>query len=307
MILVTGGSGLLGANLALTAQEAGYETVAIYHQHAVRLSGVKCLQADLTNPEIARQLITNLRPEWIINCAAQTNVDWCESHPTEARCANVEMPRGLARAAKEIGARLVYVSTDAIFDGETRRNYTEADLPRPINVYAETKLNGEKAVQAEECHYLIIRANMYGWNVQPKFSQSERVLSDLEAGRPVKGWQDVVVNPLLVNDLSEMILEMTRHNLGGIYNLGSAEPSSKYEFSRQIALVFGLNPALVELSSVQQAGLPAPRSKYLGLDTAKINRELNLKMPGLREGLEKFKFLRENGYAARLRKMIHNI
>lgn len=303
MILVTGGSGLLGANLALTAQSAGYETVAVYYEHAIKLAGVKCLQADLTDPEVTRQLVKSLRPQWIINCAAQTNVDWCEKHPLAARQANIDMPRWLARTASEVGAGFVYISTDAVFDGATDRNYTEDDTPRPINIYAETKLAGEKAVEAEGGHYLIIRANMYGWNVQKKFSQSERILTDLEDGKPVKGWQDVVVNPLLVNDLSEMILEMTRHKLSGLYNLGSAEPCSKYDFSVEIARVFGLNPALVELSWVEEARLVAPRSKYLGLATGKISQELNLVMPNLRAGLEKFKLLRENGYAARLQTM----
>jgi dTDP-4-dehydrorhamnose reductase len=305
MILVTGGSGLLGANLALMAQASGYETVALYHQHPVRLAGVKCLQADLTDPKITRQLVTELRPDWIINCAAHTNIDWCETHPAEARRANTEMPGELARAAAKIGAGLVYISTDAIFDGESKQDYTEEDTPRPINIYAETKLAGEKAVQAEGDHYLIIRANMYGWNAQPKFSQSERVLLDLEAGKAVKGWQDVVISSLLVNDLSELILEMTRRNLSGIYNLGSAQPFSKYEFSRQIAHIFELNPALVEPSSVEEAGLPAPRSKYLGLATTKICRELGTSMPDLLAGLNKFKLLRENGYANRIRKMTH--
>ena len=307
MILVTGGSGLLGANLALTAQSSGCETVAVYHQHAVKLAGIKCLQADLTDPEVTCQLITGLRPSWIINCAAHTNIDWCEWHPAEAWRANVEMPAELARAAAKIGAGLVYISTDAVFDGKAGRDYTEEDTPQPINVYAGTKLAGEKAVQAEGGHYLIIRANMYGWNVQPKFSQSERVLEDLEAGRPVKGWQDVVINSLLVNDLSDLILEMTRRELSGIYHLGCGKPFSKYEFSRQIAQVFELNPELVEPSSVEEAGLPAPRSKYLGLATTKICRELDTSMPGLRAGLEKFKLLRENGYAAHLRKMTHTV
>ncbi len=300
MLLVTGGSGLLGANFALTAQQRGYEVAAVYHRHAVRLPQMQCFQADLTDQATAYRLVQNLRPTWIIHCAAESNIDRCQEYPDEARQLNVNVPRFLAEAAADLRAGFIYISTDAVFDGKAG-NYSEEQEPIPINIYAETKLAGEKAVTSAGGRHMIVRTNMYGWNAQPKTSQSEWFLQKLQTGQPVPGFADVFFNPLLVNDLSEVLLEMMERELTGIYNVGSRDHCSKYEFARELALVFGLDPDLVQPVSVQDVALKAPRAKNVTLDVSKLAAALGRPLPGLGEGLRRCQALQENGFAHRLK------
>src|SRR5258708_14137566 len=118
MLVVAGGSGLLGANLLLAASRLGYETAGITHRHILRIPGVTVLSADLTNEAATRKLISGLKPTSIIHCAAATNVDWCEDHPQEAEKINVEASRRLAEMAWELKAQFVYISPELFFAGQ---------------------------------------------------------------------------------------------------------------------------------------------------------------------------------------------
>jgi dTDP-4-dehydrorhamnose reductase len=139
-----------------------------------------------------------MRPAWIVHCAAATNVDWCESHPVECMRVNAEAAGALARAARSIGARLVYISTDSVFDGVSG-GYRETDPVSPVNHYARSKASGESAVLDEIPDALVLRTNIYGWNLQSKHSLAEWALARLEGGEVVPGFRDVSFSPLLVN------------------------------------------------------------------------------------------------------------
>jgi dTDP-4-dehydrorhamnose reductase len=190
MLVVTGASGLLGANLLLTASRLGYEGAGITHRHMLRIPGVTVLSANLADEAVARKLISELKPTSIIHCAAATNVDWCEDHPQEAERINVDASRWLAEIACQLQAHFVYISTDSVFDGE-RGDYREEDEPAPVNVYAQTKLLGERAVLGINPAALVARVNIYGWNVQNKLSLAEWILAQLRAGEVVPGFTDV--------------------------------------------------------------------------------------------------------------------
>ncbi len=175
-ILVTGASGLLGANFVLFAASLNQPVVAVYHQHPLALLGVIAVGADLTEKQAVRQLVREHRPEWIVHCAAATSVEWCELHPEETFRRNRDASRFLAEAALETGAGMAYISTDAVFDGE-RGGYREQDPPSPQNIYAQSKLAGEEAVQEVLERHLIFRGTLFGWNMQPKYSLSEWFLN----------------------------------------------------------------------------------------------------------------------------------
>ncbi|MCG2727426.1 MAG: sugar nucleotide-binding protein, partial [Candidatus Methanoperedenaceae archaeon] len=125
--LITGASGLLGANLVLVARQYGKDVTAIYHQHKFMAPDVTSLQVDLSDKRLIDDLFEQIRPDWIIHCAAMTNVDWCEENPADAYRINGEISHNLAMAAHRIDAGFVYISTDSVFDGkrgfysETRR------------------------------------------------------------------------------------------------------------------------------------------------------------------------------------------
>ncbi len=303
MILVTGASGLLGANFVIMAQGRGEKLVAASHRHAVHLPGVQTVQTDLSDKGAAREVMRHFKPEWIVHCAALTDVDRCEEYPQEATRINVDMSRVLAQEARNVSASMVHISTDAIFDG-IRGNYCEEDLPSPINMYAKTKFAGEKAVQEELEDALIIRTNIYGWNAQDKFSLAEWILGRLDAGEQVPGFTDVMFTPILVNDLIEVIFEMMKHSLKGLYHVAGSESCSKYDFAKEIARIFGYDQELVRGVPVKNAGLKAPRPQNMTLRVDGIRRALPVSLPDVASGIRRFKSLRESGFVAELKQLV---
>ena len=160
---------------------------------------------------------------------------------------NAQVPGSLAQEARSIGARFVYISTDAVFDGRAG-NYSETDLPNPINEYAKSKLRGEQEALRLNSESLILRVNIYGWNAQEKYSLAEWILRELAANGQVPGFSDVWFCPTLVNDLSEIIVDMLQRKLSGIYHAVGSEKINKYDFARKVAETFGYDPEQVKPS-----------------------------------------------------------
>jgi len=300
LFAVTGSSGLLGSNLVLDLADAGYDVVALRGQHAVSFAGVPFYSHDLRDRRQTAELLTWLRPAWIIHAAAATNVEWCEQNPEECMRINAHGPGTVAAIARSIGAGVVYISTDAVFDGRAG-GYRETDAISPLNAYGRAKAAGEQAVLRELPESLIIRTNIYGWNAQPKASLAEWILNRLEARQVTPGFADVFFSPLLVNDVSRYILELVRLGSVGIYHLGASEHCSKYDFAMRVADVFGLDPALVSRSSLEKSNLAAPRPLHTWLRSERATSALERPLASLREGLERFRDLRESGFAARLK------
>jgi dTDP-4-dehydrorhamnose reductase len=300
MILVTGASGLLGVALVTQARDAGREVAGICHQHVLQIPGVPMHCLDLHDGEAAGKLLERLRPQSVIHCAAATNVDWCERFPAEAEVLNVAASRALAEGAARVNAKFLYISTDSVFDGG-RGGYHEEDSAVPVNVYARSKLRAEQEVKRAHPDAIVARVTIYGWNAQPKFSLAEWILAGLREGKPVPGFTDVYFSPILANDLAEVLLAMLERNLSGVYHVVGAERSSKYEFARSLATVFGLDASQVKPALLREAKMPAPRPLDISLDTTKISQALGRKMPDVAAGLRKFRALEEQGYPQRIK------
>jgi dTDP-4-dehydrorhamnose reductase len=301
-LLITGGSGLLGSNLIQLSREK-HEVIAVYHRHAIQHPEVKALSADLSTQGTAERLIKEIRPDWIIHGAAATNVDRCEREPEVAFRHNRDMARWVAHAGAEVGARLIHISTDAVFPGD-RAGYSEEDETSPINVYGRSKGEGEEAVLEVHPDAIVARTNFYGWNAQEKLSLAEWFLDQLREGKPCRGFKDVFVKPLLVNDLASLLLSMLRKGLSGIYHVLGSECISKYELGIRIGRVFGLSASSIEPVSVDDVGLTAPRPRNLCLRTEKIMRALGNELPGIEDGLRRFCELEKTGYRDQLKTMI---
>lgn len=303
-LLVTGVSGLLGVNLALLAGETYQVTGVLRGNHAMPIPGrtpFTTLYADLTQPGQVERVLEQADPDVIIHCAALTNVDRCETHPEEAHQANVLLPAWLARAAAQSGARLVHISTDAVFDG-ARGGYTEEDTPHSINVYADTKLAGERAVMDANADALIARVNFYGWSWTGSRSLAEFFFQRLSAGETVQGYADLIFCPLLVNDLAAILLDMVECNLQGMYHVVSSESQSKFAFGGMLARVFGFDENLVlPASSRMAANMKAPRSPLLTLSSEKLEKALHRSMPAQLPAMRRFAALQQQGYPQTLR------
>jgi dTDP-4-dehydrorhamnose reductase len=300
-LLVTGASGLLGSNLVLQAAE-NHQVTAVTHSFPLVSERVSVVRADMSQEDVALRVIEESGAEWVIHCAAWTTIDACESDPDGANRLNRDMAGYVARAAARTGARLIHISTDAIFDGKTG-NYQEEDEPHPLSVYARSKLAGEHLVHQEYPQAMIARTNLFGWNVQPKNSLAEWFLERLESGEGCGGFTDVMYTPILVNDLADILLAMLEANLSGIYHTVGGECLSKYDFGVSLARIFQLDPGLIHPTSVEKVGLQAARGHHLCLSTEKICSALGITLPEVEEALEKFFTLRQNGFRERLKSM----
>jgi dTDP-4-dehydrorhamnose reductase len=304
-LLITGASGLLGANLVLAAK-AQHEVTAVCHQHPIAVDGVRCVTVDLSRPGAADELIGAERPAWVVHCAAAADVDQCQRDPAWANRLNVEMADRVAEASAKAGARLVHVSTDAVFDGE-RGGYRESDAPRPVNVYGRTKLEGEQAVLARDPGAAILRTNFFGWHAWGRRGLAEWFLSQFETSKSVSGFVDSWIAPLLVNDLADLILEIAALELSGVYHAVGSECLSKYEFGRRLAVEFGFDGARVRPVPIDEAGLDAPRPRNLCLDNSKLKLDAGLHLPGASEGLIRFRQLKETGYLRELKSLATSV
>lgn len=293
-ILITGTGGLLGSNLALEAA-SDHTVFGVDRSCPQKTAAFTPLMADLLDPGAVERILDEAQPEWVIHCAAQANVDACERDPDLARELNTELPRRLAQHVARGGARFLHVSTDAVFDGQ-QGTYTEEDPPNPINVYAQTKLDGERAVLEVAPNSIVARINIFGWSPSGERSLAEFFYNNLKAGKQVKGFTDVHFCPVLVNDIAGLFYAMLEKGLRGLYHVVSSENSNKYDFGIAIANQFSLDPELISPISVTEAGLAAARSPNLTLSVNKLIHDLGIVPPGISPAIERFYTLYQQNY-----------
>ncbi len=297
-ILITGGSGLLGSNIAKLAS-SNFKVYTTYNKNRVSMKDVYFFQIDITKKE---QLIKieQIKPELIIHCAALTNVGYCEEHPTEAYNQNVLASINIAEIAKKIGAYLIHISTDSVFDG-TKGNYREGDIPSPINIYGRTKLEAEQRVSSIHTHSCIIRTNIYGWNKRDKFSLAEWMLNKLTNNEELPALKDIYFSPILVNYLVDILFKLQEKKNEGIIHIAGSETCTKLEFAYMISEVFNFDKSLIKPVSIHELGLKAPRGLDTSLNVSKAEKILKKHLPRVKEGLKKMKKLYEEGYVEELK------
>lgn len=267
-IFVTGASGMLGSNL-VHEMKARYEIFGTYRNRP-NPELKDCFKADFAKGVDLKSVISRLKPDFFIHCAALTDVEACEKDYFLARQTNAMATRDLARDL-DPGTKFVYISTDSVFDG-AEGNYSETDLPSPLNNYARTKLEGEWHIEQSRKNYAIIRTNIFGWNRIGGRSLAEWVFESLSGRKHINMFVDVIFSPVTVNTLSLLIGELLRTEFTGRLNIGTADSISKYQFGLRIADVFGFDASLIRPGSVDDFGFKARRPKDTSLNIAKAGR-----------------------------------
>lgn len=299
-MLITGASGLLGSHLIPQAVRE-YDVYGISHLNDSTLPTDHSLRLDLTDLALTRKFLNHVKPKLILHCAALTDVDRCEAAPEAAQLLNSDVPGALAEWAEQNGSTLTFISTDSVFDG-ARGAYEEEDSANPLNQYARTKLAGEIAVRSVNPTALILRTNFYGWSPNRKPSLAEWILNTLTRGDQLQAFTDVRFNPLLVNDLADIILRLIRRKTAGVFHVGATNSCSKYDFAMQVANLFSLDTIKIIPVSVDSFPFKAKRPKDTVLDVRKIAKYLGEEMPTLESGLLRFKQLFDDGYVPAMKR-----
>lgn len=285
-ILVTGASGLLGSTVAAEAAVES-EVLGTYFTSPIDLDGVDCRQVDLTDTTQYGHL-ERFDPDVIVHCAALTDVDRCEREPEQAHTYNVKMTENLVALAGSLNARLVYLSTDAVFDGESGR-YTETDETNPVNVYGRTKLAAEQVIQQARADSVIVRTSIYGWNVTSGQSLAEWMLAKLRAGSELPAFEDVYFSPIYTGDLTSCLFELASSDVGGVIHVSGSERCSKLGFARTLTDVFDLDDSLIVPTSVDDVDFNAPRGYDLSLSVDLARQRLDCPIPTVRAGLDRMR------------------
>jgi UDP-4-amino-4,6-dideoxy-N-acetyl-beta-L-altrosamine transaminase/dTDP-4-dehydrorhamnose reductase len=284
-LLITGVSGLLGNNLAWHFARTS-DVLGLYNGHPVVIPGIRTERCDLLDEKACDRMIEGFRPDVVIHCASLANVDQCESDPELSERLNVTCTRRIAAGLEGSGTHLIYISTDSVYEG-TRGLYSEEDAPRPLNVYGRTKWEGEKPVLSRTGG-LVLRTNLFGWNIQDKQSLGEWILGELQAGRPISGFRDAIFSTVYTMELARIIDVAIRQKLTGLYNCGSSDSCSKYEFALKIADRFGFDRSIVRPISIDDFQFRARRGKNLSLATAKLEAALGYRLPTIDRSVDEF-------------------
>lgn len=267
MILVIGAKGMLGRDLMRVLPGDA--------------RGVDIDEIDITSPESVRRVILTLKPGVVVNCAAYTDVDGCESNVELAMAVNGEGVGNLASVTREIGALLVQVSTDYVFDGTKGSPFVEDDPVNPLSVYGRSKLLGEEKARENPDHLIVRTQWLYGHGGK-NFVETMLRLSKERSEIAVV--DDQIGSPTWTVDLSLAISELIENNCRGTYHAANRGICSWFDFARAIFVEAGVEMA-VRSQTTAQLGRPAPRPLYSALCCDKLIHDTGLELEGWHEAL----------------------
>ncbi len=248
-VVVTGANGLVGRALTQHCSALGDEVIAFDHR-----------ALDISDAASVRQKLSEAKPDVVINCAAWTDVDGCESDPERAECANALGPELLAQSCRELDALLITISTDYVFDGTKDGFYTQRDQPNPISVYGRFKLEGERRAQNANARTIVVRSG-YIFGAGGKNFLST-VVDRAPRGEQIKAIADMTGTPTYAPDLAGRLRKLAVLDLPGIYHVVNAGDGASFEtFARTALAIAGLEPNVVEKVTLAEMNRPAPRPR----------------------------------------------
>lgn len=282
-LLVLGASGFLGEKIMKLLSKK-YSVKGTYFSK--KKKGLKKL--NLLDKKAVLLSLKKEKPSAVLLPGGITNVDLCEKEKKQAYDVNVSGVRNVVEACKQAGCKLVYYSTDYVFDGSGKL-YSESDAVNPLSYYAKTKLLGEKIVQGYENSLILRVAVLYGYNSpQDKNNFFKFVYSSLKQGKKIKVFADQFAAPTLIDDIALATAELLEKNSKGIFHVCGSERISRAEFAEKIAEVFGLDPSLLEKIPSTEFRQLAARPMDSSMSISRLQKE-GIKMSSIKEGLLKVK------------------
>jgi UDP-4-amino-4,6-dideoxy-N-acetyl-beta-L-altrosamine transaminase/dTDP-4-dehydrorhamnose reductase len=266
--LFLGGSSLLAYGWCNQIIDKEHVIIGI-HNRLTELEGFNTVSL---NFNIIENQLKDLGVETIINCIGYTNVENCEINPEKAYEVNVELPSLISKVCKFLSINLVHISTDHLFDGETK-NCNETTKVNPLNIYAKTKHEGETKVLEINPDALVIRTNFYACGPSYKESFSDFIINHLKLQRNISLFSDVYYTPILVSELAIAIEKLIKKKCCGIYNIVSDQRISKLNFGIKIADEFSFDKKLINSISINSRNDLVDRPSEMSLSNTKLKNE----------------------------------
>lgn len=296
-ILVIGCTGLVGSRLMSLAEKNGFEAFGTHHVRKSKFSN--SVDLDITDPRATLELVNRVRPKAVINTAAVTNVDYCETHSEEAQRTNVQGVNNLAKASQAANCRLVQVSTDFVFDGRSG-HYTEQDTPNPVQVYGRTKLEAERVVSTLPSFAIARPSVIYGWSPPlesgPSGSEGGKpmnfamfVIDKLQKNEQVRAVRDQYSSPTFADNLAAVLLRLAGLAENGLFHTAGHSCLSRFEFATKIADIFGYEKSRIQpvFSSEFKQVAERPKNSCLNVETAE--RKVGMRLFTAEEGIREMK------------------
>jgi dTDP-4-dehydrorhamnose reductase len=280
-ILVTGSGGLLGRRL-MNVLKNDYEVLGIDRYASIDQNE---FALDIAQKERTVETIVKLHSSVIVHTAAETNVDLCESDHEHARSINVEGTASIVEGCIKVGARMIFISTDYVFDG-IKGNYSEIDQPNPISHYGLSKLEAERIVTSKLPNALTIRTSvLYGWHPS-KLNFATWVIKSLREHQTLRVVKDHINSPTLADNLASAIRVAIERNSEGLLHVAGSERISRFDFACRIAKSFDLDENLLVPVEMHDLNWAAKRPRDSSLDVAKAEKELGIELFNVSRGLE---------------------
>jgi len=292
-ILIIGANGFLGSYLMALSDKNELKAknitlIASDLENSHLDSRFPFYQIDITDTEKTITVIHEIKPDVVILTASMTDVDRCEVNKKLAKKVNIDGPKNVIEACEKIDSKLVFMSTDFVFDGTKEGGlYKETDAPNPLSYYALTKHKAELMIQKSDLQYLICRtAVLYGWN-QWKLNFVTWILEQLKNNNQLSIVTDQINSPTYIENLANVILKLVEKDAKGLYHTAGDCALSRYEIAIKTADIFKLNRDLIQPT----AGLKqkAPRPENAALDISKLKRLITpeIKILNLTQGLRR--------------------
>ena len=262
-LVVTGASGFLGREVCLAALRRGHDVLALGGSRTPTIPGVTQARAfDLCSGAALEALVLEEFPQAIVHCAALPTIETCLADPARAKALNAEVPKKLAQLCFHLGAKLVHLSTDTVFDG-VAGNYQPTDQPVPLNLYGETKAAAEvEVLRYGREHAAVLRTSpIIGTSVGGDRGLHERLFASWKEGKATPLFTDEIRQPVEVSNLADVTVELCeRSNLSGLYHWAGTEAMSRYEIGVRVARHFGLDADTL-VRPISRAEVPSASSR----------------------------------------------
>jgi len=283
-LLVIGGSGLVGSTILRYSPDS-WDITATYNLHPQNMIHANFIKIDLlddANPIL--DLIEKIQPDFVVHAVAYPSVDFCEEEHLLADKLHVEKTQKITDVCKNLDSKLLFLSTDAVFEGELNKKYTEIDSTNPVNYYGLTKLRAEKIILNSSKNNVVLRtAVVYGYHEKSRFTNW--ILDSLRQNKSVDPFIDQYNTPTLVNDLVKSIFLIFEKNISGLFHATGPSCTNRFEFAIELAEKFNYDKSLIKPVTSKEKKQDAPRPISTCLNSKKLEQAINFQFKNIENGI----------------------